>query len=92
MHIAHRVQQPTHLPLTGRHDARIRVARRRDAERRRQVQILASLRVPDMHAARPLPHHRPRAVGIEEGHVPRLVSAELDEGGGGAGHGGKGEK
>ena len=55
MHIAHRVQQFGHLLLAGADDARVRVARRRDAERGRQVEILFAFRVPDVNASAPAP-------------------------------------
>jgi hypothetical protein len=62
MNIAHRVEQGSHLLLPGANHGGIRVARRRDAERRRQIEILLSFRVPDVNAFRALPNDGPRAV------------------------------
>ena len=80
MHIAHRVQERRHLPLAGADDARVRVPRRRDAERGRQVKILAALGVPDVNALRTLPDDGPVARRIEERDVARFVGAKVFEG------------
>ena len=70
MDIAHRVQQPGHLPLAGLDDARIRVTGGGDAERGGQIQIFFAAGVPDKDALGAIPDHRPRAVGFNEGDVP----------------------
>ena len=79
MHIAHRVQQRRHLSLAGTDHSRVRMPRRRHAERSGEVEILAAFRVPDVHAARTCPDDGPGAVRLHEGHVARLMGAEQGE-------------
>jgi len=76
MHVAHRVQQPGHLPLAGAHDAGIGVARRRHAEGRGEIEIFSAGRVPHVDAARALPHNRPRTIRIDERDVTRFVTLQ----------------
>ena len=76
MHVAHRVQQFSHLRLSGFDDVGIRVAGGGDAERGGEIQILFPVRIPDIHALRALPDNRPRAVGVNEGDVARFMIAQ----------------
>jgi hypothetical protein len=76
MNITHRVQKFSHLSSGGRDDSRVGVTSRGDAESRRQIEILSSLRVPDVDALGPLPDNWPGTVGFLERHIARLVSLQ----------------
>ena len=76
MHVAHRVQQFVHLALPGLYHAWIRMAGRRDAKGRCQIEILFTFGIPDMRVARPVPHHRPGTVRFDERDVARFVKAQ----------------
>src|SRR5436853_7629852 len=76
MNVAHRVQQFVHLALPGLYHAWIRMAGRRDAKRRCQIEILFTFGIPDMHTARSFPHNRPRVVRLNERDVARFVKAQ----------------
>ena len=79
MHIAHRVEQRRHLLLARANNRSICVARCRNTERCREIEILFSFRVPDVNAFGAFPHDRPRAVRFGEQHVARFVVAEQGE-------------
>src|SRR3989449_588523 len=76
MHVAHRVQQFVHLALPGLYHAWIRMAGRRDAKGRCQIEILFTFGIPDMRVARPVPHHRPGTIRFDERDVARFVKAQ----------------
>src|SRR2546429_355079 len=59
MHVAHRVQQFFYLALPRLYHGWIRMAGRRDAKGRCQIEILFTFGIPDMRAARPVPDDRP---------------------------------
>ena len=79
MHVAHRVEQRAHLALAGADDTGIRMPGRGDPERGGEVEILASLGIPDVVAPRLGPDDGPGAVRIEERDVPRFVAAQQVE-------------
>ena len=76
VHVPHRVEQRCHLPLPGFDDARIGVARRSDAECRRQVEIFFSVGVPHVHALGALPDDWPRTIRLNERQVARFVALQ----------------
>ena len=65
--------------LAGAHDAGIRVSGGGNAKGGGEIEILAAVRVPDMHAFRAFPDDRPGAVGVDECDVARFVIAKLVE-------------
>src|SRR5207245_7431496 len=79
MHISHSVQQSGHLLLAGGNDARIGMSGSRDAESGRQIQVFFPIGIPNMCAFRPLPYDGPRAAGLDEGDIPRLVGSKQVE-------------
>ena len=59
MHIAHSVQEPRHLILSGFDDARIGMPGSGDAEGRSQIQVFFAIGIPDVNTLRALPNNWP---------------------------------
>ena len=75
MHIAHRMQQLARLLHQRRAHRRIRVPQPGDAKRRREIEKAIPIRVPHIHALRPLPENG--EVVREKRDISRLVPAQL---------------
>ena len=83
MHVAHRVQQPGHLPLPGLDHARIRMAGGGHAKGGGQIQIFLPVGIPDVHASGAFPDDGPRTVRFDERDIARLkVTKQLQDGSG----------
>ncbi len=59
VHVAHRVQQPGHLSLTGFDDPGVGMAGGGDAKGGRQVQIFFAIGIPNVHGPGAFPDNRP---------------------------------
>jgi hypothetical protein len=69
MHVAHGMQQPSHLFLTGFDDLRVRMAGGGDAKGRRQIQIFFSVDIPNVRLPGAVPDDGPRAIRLPEDDV-----------------------
>ncbi len=69
VHVAHCMEQPCHLPLSGPDNARIGVPGRRHPKGAGQIQVLLPLGIPDVHAPGPLPDDGPRPVRFNERNI-----------------------
>ena len=73
MHIAHGVQKPGHLFLTGFDDARVCVTGGRDAKRGGQIEIFFPVSIPNVNVSGAVPNDGPRTVRLNEHNVARFV-------------------
>src|SRR5258706_2356551 len=67
--IAHRMEQPLHLPLSRTDNASVAMPGCGNPKGSRQIQIPLPVRVPYMNAPRPLPHNWPGIIRFKKGDV-----------------------
>ena len=79
MHIAHGMQKPGHLLLTGLDDTRVCVTGGGDAKRGGQIEIFFPVGIPNMNVLGAVPNDGPRTVRLNEHNVARLVIATGQE-------------
>ena len=79
MHVAHGVQKPGHLLLTGLDDARVGVTGGGNTKRGGQIEIFFSVSVPNVNVLGAVPNDGPRTVRLNEHDVARFVITQRAE-------------